>query len=642
MRVGQRVALAAILLAAFALRIFRLDAQGLWTDEAWSHWITSLGPRGILDYSLQPFQHPPVYYYLLAGWMGFAGDSEFSMRFLSLCFSMLCVALVFWFARRRLPPGVAAWAMVLAALSPFLIVYAQEARMYIVVLCVSILALEFLLRWLEDGRRSMALPFFALTLLGFSIHYYTALLFLVEQLYILLIAWRRFPRARAGVLADVRRFANLGAWFRQILVPWASGTLAVVSAVSGWVLLSAGPRAAVAQQISHPLFEGRNLEELQRNLVFLVFGGIVYRPLSFAELATTAFLLAAAALGAVHWWRSRPSNSRLALLCLLVIVPPLAASPVPDNYNARYFFMSVPALIWLSAAALSALRARGRLVFGAALLALLAANGYGVWFNYAFVKNAYRDMARVVTQGARADDALLFDGPHQEFLSAYYLRGPWARVEVPTDPAAAELSDVDAALRAVQQAHPRLWIVAQQSSAVDPGDNVARWLSLNAYPVTRSWFQYDDFVALFLAGPANVLGPRQVRFGDLLMLEQASASGGAARPGDGVAVHLTWHALRKVAPPDRFLVTLRLYDAQGLVVQERVTPPCGGYCPVDNWVPGESVEDRHGLLLPTGLNPGAYSLRLSVYQPRRAQSLPAFDQQGAAGDSVELLRLTLP
>ena len=79
-------------------------------------------------------------------------------------------------------------------------------------------------------------------------------------------------------------------------------------------------------------------------------------------------------------------------------------------------------------------------------------------------------------------------------------------------------------------------------------------------------------------------------------------------------------------------MTLRLYDAQGAVVQERVTPPCSGYCPVDNWLPGEPVEDRHGLVLPSGLNPGTYALRLSVYQPRRAQTLPTRDEQIPGGN----------
>jgi hypothetical protein len=274
--------------------------------------------------------------------------------------------------------------------------------------------------------------------------------------------------------------------------------------------------------------------------------------------------------------------------------------------------------------------------------AVLLANAYGIWFNYDFVKNAYRDMARTVKESARPDDGIILDGPHQEYLAGYYLRGPWDQRELPAEADHAELSDLDPSLRMLQASHSRLWVVAQQASAVDPGDNVARWLSLNAYPVSRTWYQYDDFVALFLTErPEHSLLKRQITFGDSLVLEQTGVSARGLRPVDGIAVHLTWQAQKRLGSDARFLVTLRLYGESGQSVQERISPPCDGYCPVDNWQLGQPVEDRHGLLVPRNLPNGMYSLRLGVYQPRRQQSLSVRGGQGIAGNELELAQVTL-
>jgi hypothetical protein len=104
---------------------------------------------------------------------------------------------------------------------------------------------------------------------------------------------------------------------------------------------------------------------------------------------------------------------------------------------------------------------------------------------------------------------------------------------------------------------------------------------------------------------------------------------------------LSWQAQKHIGSEDRFLVTLRLFNEGGQIVQERVSPPCDGYCPVDNWVPGEAVADRHGLLVPSNLPDGTYSLRLSVYQPRKKQALSVHDGQAAAASELELAQVSI-
>lgn len=623
----QRLFWLAIVLVAFGLRVYRLDGQGFWTDEAWTYGIASLDAQGILAYAQRPYEHPPVYYYLLKPWMALAGDTEFSMRYFSLGFSVIAVALIGRLARRWFSAEHGLWAGALAAIAPFLVVYAQEARMYIVALCAGLLAVDFALRWLEGRRARDGAACCALCLVGLAIHYYTAMHIIAINLCALPTIAREWRAGRPGAA-------------KRLLLLLLLGDAVLAAVLGGWLMLSLGALTAVSQKAGMPLFAGRSLEELQRNLVFLVVGGIVYRPLSQPELLLTAGGLAAAAAGALAGWRARLPAGRLTMVCLLLIVPPIAASPVPQNYNARYMFMSVPALIWLPAIALVAWRARRPAVAALIAAALAVVCLYGVALNYDFVKNAYRDIAAVVTRGAQPGDAVILDGPNQGYLAAYYLRGPWPRKDVPADVDHAELIDVDPDLRGMQQAYPRIWIVAQQASSIDPADNVTRWLSLNAYPVSRTWFKHDDFAALFQsADPPGSPVVRHTRFGDLIELVDYGVSAQAVGPGGGVSIRLAWSAPQKFARQQRLLVVLRLFDAAGGKVWERVAPPCDGFCPLDAWTPGEVVQDHHGLVVPAGLAAGEYTLRLEVYQPGPGRALPVSGDAADSSSSLELARL---
>jgi hypothetical protein len=123
------------------------------------------------------------------------------------------------------------------------------------------------------------------------------------------------------------------------------------------------------------------------------------------------------------------------------------------------------------------------------------------------------------------------------------------------------------------------------------------------------------------------------------MLEQAALSAVDVKAGDGLSLRLQWHALQKIPQPFQLLVTVRLIDAQGRTVGERVSKPCDGFCAIDDWPVGQSVEDRHGLVVPADTSPGDYTLHLEVWAPRLGQYLPVQAETVASGTSLELARI---
>lgn len=99
-----RLALIIILLLAFALRMYRLDFFSLRGDESFTVLFVQKPLAQMWDEILTVEPNPPVMYFLLRAWIAVAGAGEFATRYLSAFFGVLCVALVYRFARQIFSP----------------------------------------------------------------------------------------------------------------------------------------------------------------------------------------------------------------------------------------------------------------------------------------------------------------------------------------------------------------------------------------------------------------------------------------------------------------------------------------------------------------------------------------------------------
>ena len=118
-----------ILLVALSVRLVQLDVQDIWWDEARNidvarRPVAAIAPSPELDI------HPPVYFYLLHGWMRLAGESAFAIRLLSVLFGVLTVAVLYQLGRAVCGRMAGVLSALVVCLAPFAIGEAQEARMY--------------------------------------------------------------------------------------------------------------------------------------------------------------------------------------------------------------------------------------------------------------------------------------------------------------------------------------------------------------------------------------------------------------------------------------------------------------------------------------------------------------------------------
>ena len=145
------------MIVGIALRLLYLHTD-LWYDEACS-WFTAkqLFPMGIMGNLLNlDLQHTPLYFFLLHLWIKLFGDSEIAMRSLSLLFGIGALPLVFTATKKIADNKTAIFALALACISPLLVLFSVEVRMYPMVIFLVILSLNYLIDF-EKTRETKAL-----------------------------------------------------------------------------------------------------------------------------------------------------------------------------------------------------------------------------------------------------------------------------------------------------------------------------------------------------------------------------------------------------------------------------------------------------------------------------------------------------
>ncbi|MCW5859893.1 MAG: glycosyltransferase family 39 protein [Caldilineales bacterium] len=211
--------LPAVLLLAFALRLFRLQDANIWWDEGLAAWASRM-PLAQMAAWTGADVHPPLYFALLHFWRLAAGESEFSLRFLSAAFGVLTVAALWRLGlavdSRR--PWLALAGATLLALSRFAIWWSQDARMYMLggLLCTLSLLLTLLLRRRFTARRALA--WLLVTAAALWTLYLLAFLLIIEGLY-WLFSLRSQPNARQRWRL-LWRWAVLQAGVLALFLPW--------------------------------------------------------------------------------------------------------------------------------------------------------------------------------------------------------------------------------------------------------------------------------------------------------------------------------------------------------------------------------------------------------------------------------------
>ncbi len=652
-----------ITLLAFALRVYHLDAMSFWSDEGISVIRARYDFPDVL--SVLPVEHVPLYFVALHQWMHAVGDGDFAVRFFSLFFSVLTLPIVYKLGeaideRRqtadggpqlmaavlRPPSAVGIMAALLCAINPLQVWYAQEARMYSLVVALCAGAAWCLLRaHTLDSRRQTAgsgrvtsvgrspstvhrqlsivrrpssvyfITFALLSAAAIYTHYFAALIIVAFALWASVLVLRRALDWRPMVIA----FGLIALLF----VPWLPRAVAALS-FPGW--------QATADPLSLP----------ERYLVAYTLGTTIgdewhWLALGFLLLIGVGTFAVARRTDARAWLPIAYVFVPFALLMLLALRKP--------GYHERYLIVITPMLFVVMAVGLDTMRhaysvirnqsyasritnyglrithPASRIVPILAFAAVLVASALSLnnlYFDARFAKPDYRTAAQYVDQLSRQGDGLIFDGPDP--LKAFYRYFSRQRVsafdEISFDPQ----DEVEAAAFLTRHTpeHQRWWVVLYFHTPGPTED----WLLQHGYLASSRWFNGIRVLlyatpsesALRTSAPESVQTELPLQLVNVRVLPNVQA-------GDVLPIIVQWRVTSGLASD--YQASVRLLDTNGNKVKQLDRRPLDGRVPTSQWQIGEVIEDRYGLLVPDDALDARYAVEIRLYQPEHGDVLVA-------------------
>lgn len=570
-----------IILLAFALRIYQLNSQSFWADEAISAYSASV-PVPLFFTGLPPDQSAG-YYFLLQNWIRVAGDVDFSIRYMSVFFGTLAVALLFVLGQRLFSMRIALIGAFLAALNPFAVYYSQEARPYSVVLAFGTAAIYWFVRAYAQPDTRRLWVAHSLTLAGtLYTHYYAFALPLTEGVWLI---------------------AERGGRTRAVFTRWLASMVGVGILYLPWLPLM---RVLIPRSWPGPIDPITFPEEVWANFL----AGATMPPEALPVLFFFAAVLLVIGINVTrtHW-----QGRFLTTLLILPFVAVLAFLTARGNgLFTKYLTILLPAFILLIAVGFEKLAGLKwpLTIVGLALysgLAIVSLQNY--FFDVHYSRPNWRDAALWIANQEQPGDVILFDGADPTVEFKRYYHGPLKPHTVPGMRSDAPDERATARMSPLVPNASRVWLVLFLNT---PG-RAEEWLNSHGFQG-----DYEDFAGVYVLPylfsvqltpphpPADITSQVDINLINYRV--------GMARAGDYLPLALTWR--KGEAGVDTALqASVRLVDAKGNVIVALDRSPRDGFRPTFTWKPGESVEDRYALLVPKQTVPGEYSLRALLYDP---------------------------
>jgi len=648
----DKTAIVAIIILAFALRIYRLDHQSIWYDEGVSVYLANQSLTDLIA-GVSADNHPPLHFLLLYFWLKLAGQSEFSVRFLSVISGVLSVPLLFKLGQKLFDWKVGSLAAFLLSISPFHVWYSQEARMYTLATLLSLCSVYtfvlLLRKRANPARRYLWLSYVVTSTLGLYTHFYVAFVILFEN--VVLLAWWILRQGKRQTSNAKRHestnseFTNLRIWFLAqlcvvlLLLPWARFVATRYAAdATYWEgvlgLLTAAKDILIAFSVGQTM-EGKAAEIAALGFAVMAVLGVLASLREWRLKSNLQYPISSI--------QSSTSDIQhpmvLVLLYLLVPIGALfAISYHRPKFAPRYLLPALPAFYLLMAVGLGELVPNRRsqvkgscLVNVAILIVLLCSLGFvssasasslaNYYFDDEYARADFRSVAEYISSHAKAKDAIVLVGGHMLPAFAYYYRG-----ELPVHPlpeglvvSTKEALDYRAAeqLNSIAQGRDRLWLVLWQNRLVDPTDVILDQLMLNCPRLEVGCNFHHEFAVLLFSlenRPRFATGPEHrylANFADQIQLLGYDLDSFRTEPGQTLHLALYWEAPGKM-DRDYLVFTHLVSDDERIYGQHDKIAGSDTY-PTSYWKEGALIRDKYEIFVRPDTPPGDYTLEAGLY-----------------------------
>ena len=621
---ATRVLILFLVILAFALRVYQLDAKSIWLDEGTSLNRASgdlafiLSNRVISGGITSPDPHPPLYFLLLHFMIEIAGDSDFSLRFPSVLFGVLIVPLVYFMGKRLYDTQTGLVAAFLAVLSPFYLWYSQEARMYTLLTFLGLLSVHCLLHAAEE-RGIVWLIGFVLTAIAMPYTSFFGFVFLVFEVVLGFgLAWTR------------RCWRILLTLMLVCLAPLPSA-LYFINLRSRGAGYGVNDLAIILRDVLNSFNFGLSVDPTQLyflNWVFLIiFFGALFVPTKNPRL---------------QWRRSL-------FLFAYVLVPSVTLYLItmfrPIYRGSRYLMVITPAYYLGISAGLMAIKRRTVPIFGLCLAVIIGGmvfSDYNYFFDPSYLKEDYRSVARYIEEHSQSGDVFVGDR-EDAFAFNHYYSGSLPTVFLPR-----QGKDIVMDVQETTDQYDRIWLLDNRLFEHDPQGRVRAWLDDRLFKTTAlvfpSYGSSPTLLAYLTTSPLldrlpAVQYPLEASFGGKIALWGYDLPLGV--PPAGERLRLTLYLQAEKTMEEDYKISVRLVDSEGHLWGQYDNLPLNGAFPTSHWSSGTIVREWCDVPIQPGTPPGTYWLEVRMYRPGMAEDLEVFVGGEFQGKAITLGQVEL-
>ncbi len=213
--------LAVAVIAFVTITLFNVTNAAIWFDEAFSSYLIQFNYWDVARFTATDV-HPPLYYWALKFWTELFGAGEFGMRTMSIFFATATIIVTYFLTRRLFGRKIALVSLLFLILSPMLVRYADEARMYAMSAFIVVSATYVLVKASESKLRRWWVLYGVLVALGMWTHYFTALVWLAHW------AWHAWATYNKG--------ASFKVWWKKFFSQeWVLAHIVAIAVYLPWL-----------------------------------------------------------------------------------------------------------------------------------------------------------------------------------------------------------------------------------------------------------------------------------------------------------------------------------------------------------------------------------------------------------------------
>jgi uncharacterized membrane protein len=450
--------LVGLLLLSLFLRLYRLDGQSIWLDEAYSVQSAKLNLFQIY------FLHdntPPLYHAILHWWIQLFGISEFSLRLPSAILGVFSVFIMYKIGSLLFDVEAGRLSSFLLTISLFHIRYSQEARAYSLSALLTLVSMYYFIKVLKKMSNQNLIGYVISSLLLLYSHIYGLFVIIAQNIYYFSVSFLSME----GKQGNFRKWILIQCLLIGLFAPWIGILVTQIQYVlnNGFWTTKPGVRTV--------LYSFYTYSSDSSKLLF-VFIALTILSATFFEkrrgnLNWKSFF---GSLEGYQWTVRLLNTDQICFLLVWLMTPiilpfiiSLFSQPI---YLTKYTIVASVAFFLLVAKGLSNIHNRyikSFIIIIISAFSLMQAPSYYTEIN----KEQWRDVAKYVDTNFHKGDLIIIEAPYCAIPFNYYSSSAIIRNEYDSQASDKDV-DVDSLGKSVAH-YDRVWLVLSHFEFVHGG-----------------------------------------------------------------------------------------------------------------------------------------------------------------------------